>query len=439
LNPSYGIESPFVQFAAIPAEARYRFIIENGEMLVGGITYGPVCNGQTATYAVKDQFWVVWLDPDHDPSVRDPLLSLDGPAALMDRSVFGNGEYIEAFARTKQRLFPDGWSLDAIWDGGNADGSQDNPNAWLTVLRHETNVSVLQGARGGMPRSLWLMSYAGFERMYYDTVAGFAYWEGDPKKLETLLFFNMVRQDFEDAFLSLLPRRYREHIRDSWTRGIGALGLAAIPFPGADQPTRIEIEGNEPLAAIVAQLADRLGPTISKLPDPLNPSHKPKVDLADPMPDFAAFERAFSTLTATDDQRFIRFLPSATVIRVNDGDKHRVYSLIVNRVYASQYTLIFQNGQALPSEDTISLYPTIVNGFPNLFVDLDLESAPGFITDLTAVETADAWARFERRYVILRNSEAFWPFYDWINAWNFAERGDAAGWLDLHYYDAPER
>lgn len=111
---------------------------------------------------------------------------------------------LDSFAATKARLEPKGWSLDAIWDG---DG--DNENAWLTVLRHETNVSVLKGARGGMPHSLWLVSYAGFERMYYDTVAGFAYWEGDPEKLETLLFFNFLRQSFEDDILLLLPKRHR--------------------------------------------------------------------------------------------------------------------------------------------------------------------------------------------------------------------------------------
>ena len=43
------------------------------------------------------------------------------------------------------------------------------------------------------------------------------------------------------------------------------------------------------------------------------------------------------------------------------------------------------------------------------------------------------------QYVILRNSERFWPFYDWLNNWNFHVRGDDAGWLDLTYYDAPER
>jgi hypothetical protein len=44
----------------------------------------------------------------------------------------------------------------------------------------------------------------------------------------------------------------------------------------------------------------------------------------------------------------------------------------------------------------------------------------------------------ESRYAILRNSEQFWPFYDWLNDWNFSKRGDDAGWLDLTYYDAPE-
>lgn len=433
MDPRYGVENPFYQFAAIPAESRYRFILENAEVMVGGITYGPVCNGQTATYAVKDQFWVFFLDPAHDPSVQVPLLGLSSAKPLMDRSVFGNAAYLQAFAKTKARLEPKGWSLDAIWDG---DG--DNENAWLTVLRHETNVSVLKGARGGMPRTLWLVSYAGFERMYYDTVAGFAYWEGDPEKLETLVFFNFLRQSFEDHFLLLLPEQYRQSIRDRWTQGIGELGLYAVPFAGAAQPTRVAVTGDEPLAGMVALIARRLGPAISALPDPLNPRIKPGVKLAAPMQDFEEFERAISTLTALDHRPFVRFLPSVTVLRLNHAGDQRIYSLVANRVFASQYTLLFQDGEALPNEDTMSVYPTLVNGFPNLFMDLDMAQAPGFLTGLSAVKTEDDWQRLESRYAILRNSEQFWPFYDWLNDWNFSERGDAAGWLDLTYYDAPE-
>jgi hypothetical protein len=382
---------------------------------------------------VKDQFWVFFLDPAHDPSVQEPLLGLATPAMLMDRSVFGNAAYLNAFAKTKARLAPKGWSLDAIWDG---DG--DNRNAWLTVLRHETNVSVLKGARGGMPRSLWLVSYAGFERMYYDTVAGFAYWEGDRKKLETLVFFNFLRQAFEDHFLLLLPEHYRRNIRYRWTQGIGEIALYAVPFSGVAQPSRIAVTGEEPLVEIAALIAKRLGPGISGLPDPLNPRHKPDVELSAPMQSFDDFERAVSTMTAVDHRPFVRFLPSVTVLRLNHDGKRRIYSLIANRVYASQYTLLFQNGQAMPSLDTMSVYRTLVNGFPNLFVDLDLTRAPGFLHDLSAVRNEDDWRRLESRYAILRNSEQFWPFYDWLNDWNFSNRGDEAGWLDLIYYDAPE-
>ena len=132
-------------------------------------------------------------------------------------------------------------------------------------------------------------------------------------------------------------------------------------------------------------------------------------------------------------------LPSVIVLRLTHGDEHRVYSLIANRVYATQYTLLFQDGEAMPEKDSMSAYRTLVNGFPNLFVDLDLKQASAFLTDLSAVATRADWTRFEARYGILRNSEAFWHFYDWINDWNFKTRGDLAGWLDLTYYDAPEQ
>ena len=50
---------------------------------------------------------------------------------------------------------------------------------------------------------------------------------------------------------------------------------------------------------------------------------------------------------------------------------------------------------------------------------------------IAAVETDDSWRRFRERYAILRNSELFWLFYDWLNDWNFEKRGADAGWLDL--------
>ncbi len=180
MNPPWGVGNPFLVYRAIPAEVRSLFLLENAEVIVGGITYGPVCLGQTATYAVKDQFWVYFLDPRHDPSVQNPELGLQTWSVMMDRFPIGNAEYAEAYAKALRKLTPEGLTLDAVWNGGGR-----NPNAWLTVLRHETNVSVMKGRQGGIPRSQWLVSYSGLERLYYNTVASYKYWGGDRGKLET--------------------------------------------------------------------------------------------------------------------------------------------------------------------------------------------------------------------------------------------------------------
>ncbi len=323
-------EIRFAFFAAIPAEARYRFLLENSEVVVGGITYGPVCNGQIATYAIKDQFWVFFLDPAHDASVQNPKLGLETWDVFMNRSPFGNAEYVKAYAAAQARLTPEGWSLDALWDGGG-----ENPNAWLTILRHETNVSVTQGGRGGIPRTYWLVSYSGLERMYYDTVASFKYWGSDGHKLETLLFFNFLRQEFEDNFLKLLPSDRREAVREQWTQGVGSIGLMVVPFAGDKQPTQVQLDDADPVLDLVSKIRRTLGPTISGGPDRLNPQTKPVIAEDAPIPDFDAWETAISTLTAIKGYTFVRHLPSVILLRLKDDTRYRVYSLVANRVYKS--------------------------------------------------------------------------------------------------------
>jgi hypothetical protein len=434
LDPPWGIGNPFSIFRAIPAEARYRFLLENAEAVASGIIYGPVCNGQTATYAVKDHFWVFFVRPEDDVSVQNPALGLATWNTMMDRSVFADAAYVDAYDKALAKLRPRGWSVDAIWDG---DGN--NPNAWLTVMRHNTNVSVVLGRQGGTPRTLWLMTYSGFERMYYDTVASFEYWGGDLSKLQTLLFFNFLRQEFQDNFLTLLPAADREPIRKTWTQGVGRLGLLLVPFDAGESPQPdAAVNPEEALNGLIKAVEGQFSGKIAGPPDRLNPDIKPAVDLAAPISTFADWERAVSTLTVTQGQPFTRFLPSVIVLRLDDANASRVYSFVVNRVYKSQYTLIFQDGQALPDLYSLSVYPTIINGFPNLFVHLDMAQAAPFLDALRKVGSAADWEQFKARYGILRNSARLWPFYDWINDWNFQHRQSEAGYLDLSYYDVPE-
>jgi hypothetical protein len=123
------------------------------------------------------------------------------------------------------------------------------------------------------------------------------------------------------------------------------------------------------------------------------------------------------------------------VMRVKQGKESRLYTLVLNRVYETQYTILFQNGVELPDLYTMSVYPDVVGGFPNLFMEIDVEQTPAFVQQLRDVQSMSDFLEFRDRYAVLRNQANFWSTYDWFNDWNFTHRKQDAGVFDLSYYD----
>jgi len=364
-------------------------------------------------------------------SVLDPQLGLGSWDALMDRSPVGNERYDVAYGNAVKSLFPQGYTIDALWDGNKT-----NKNAWLTILRHESNTWVMTGRQGGIPRSQWVMGFSGFERIYYDTVAHFEYWGGDAGKLETVGFFNFLRQEFEDDFLLFLPADVRVKIRQEWSKGIGDVGLHLTSFAAQDQPSPIKNnDPGHPLVGVVSNIEAHMGPIVSGPVDHLNPWVKQPYPLEKGIANFDEWTQAIAMMTVTTDYQFPRYLPSLTVMRVKKGTESRLYSLVANRVYETQYTILFQNGEALPDLDTMSVYPDVVGGFPNLFMEIDIEQGPAFIQELQNIGSLADFLEFRDRYAVLRNQDNFWATYDWFNDWNFTNRKQDAGVLDLSYYD----
>ena len=73
--PDYSGEhaiNPFLTFTAIPARARYQFMLDTAQYIVMTFIRGPVCRGQVATDVIDDHFYVLFQDPDADLSVTDP-------------------------------------------------------------------------------------------------------------------------------------------------------------------------------------------------------------------------------------------------------------------------------------------------------------------------------------------------------------------------------
>ena len=429
LHPDYKSYNPFEVFQAIPARSRSLFLLENSQLIASGMIRGPVCVGNLATYAIKDNFWVFFVDPDSDPSVLQPELGLKSWDDFMSYGIVGNAEYTEAYAATLNKYKPAGFLITDIWDG-----NQQNPNAWLTILRNETNATVMQGRRGGIPPTFWLMDYSGFERLYYSLVADYEYYGGVEEKLATWQFMGALRQEFEDNFLRLLPKPDREKYRDLWTRGIGQDLLFTMPFPGEAVGPGVDVAGLDSISRMLGEIQRRLTEAVSGPRDTLNSGTKPDVKLTDPIADFDAWEAAISTLTMRTHLKFTQFLPSNTFVRVTAGGESRVYTLVANRSYAFNDVVFDENGARQPELDTMSVYHGVVGDFPDLLVDLPIDQASQFLTDLNEITTADQWQAWKEKYGTHRNTAAFWPLLDWLNTWNFAHRQPDAGYFDLRYY-----
>ena len=92
--------NPFKAFEQIPPRSRYLFLLDSSHYILMTFIHGPVCKGQIALNVIDDQFWVMFLDPDHDLSVRYPRL----PEALQrqTRHADRDGERPRVVLRTDE-------------------------------------------------------------------------------------------------------------------------------------------------------------------------------------------------------------------------------------------------------------------------------------------------------------------------------------------------
>ena len=76
--------NPFKAFEQIPPRSRYMFLLDSAHYVIMTFIHGPVCKGQIALNVINDHFWVMFLDPDHDLSVRYPgFLKVHGDRLAM--------------------------------------------------------------------------------------------------------------------------------------------------------------------------------------------------------------------------------------------------------------------------------------------------------------------------------------------------------------------
>lgn len=442
--------NPFVAFRQIPPESRYRFLLENSHYIISTFIQGPVCRGQMALNVIHDHFWVMFKDPAFDVSVLYPEFvnsqahNLTMPIFDVDKSLIKtfSDEYrkkYERYYRAKKeinsRKYPRGFDIDSIWRGERA---QDAP--LLSIYRHFDSASVHKGALGAMPRTLWVIDYAQFERIYYTLVAGYDVFGNLSHQTNIRRYMDFLRIEGEVNFLEYMPQELRHSMLKSWY--INDNAIDKMKYIGIDStPTRLTLDKAHPKESFLTQLIDGHFLKSTKIafdtinyiaPDaalPKMPERFEKRSDYDEAARSLTLKGGGFISTMTDKGANNLFLR----IDLKDGS-HIVKNLIINR-WHNNVNSIFNGEEVLDAtKDTMDILDASIGSYPNAFCIVKEDDLAAFLHLLKSMKGTAQEYKMLHSFFISRSDPKFWEIYDWFVAYFYTIDPINAGLYDLNRY-----
>ena len=446
--PSYApseASNPFVAFAEIPARARYQYMLDNAQFFVMSFIRGPVCRGQVATNVIQDHFFVAFLDPEHDVSVTNPSflqknnqdldlpaehLSQLNPSAFLGEYRRHQHAYLDRRSQAYQTAYPDGPGLDSVWDG---DG--ENSNALLTVFRHWDNATVIRGWQGGWPKTVWIIDYPIFERIYYDLVAGFDVFGNVAHQASTRLYMDHLRMQGELNFLALLPPKSRQSIHESWyVDATESVNYRWADRPDdSERPTQVVYEaGGDVKVQLIEKILTR-NIAVAGPPDQIN---RCKQDRCEEMESTSWQERVDNQMRWLTNVRgpWVKNLPEVTRLRVSSGQESATWTIVRNIDHKNVAYMFGEEKRIDSGKDTITIVRGYLGSYPNFAFNVPLDELASFNAALQSTTNADGFSQVAERWGIRRTDPEFWPMMDWFAADFRSQSPNEAGLFDLARY-----
>lgn len=447
--PDYGPDSaanPFLTYAAIPARARYQYLLDNALYFTRTFIRGPVCRGQIATDVIRDQFWVSFQAPDHDLFVTDPkhakavsgwlalpglgsdLLSL-GPDWISHRD--NRNRYLSRRQQDYARRYPTGPGLDHLWDG-----DRHNRDALLTIFRHHDSASVIRGWQGDIPGTLWVMDYPLLERTYYALVANFNVYGSVSHQAQTRLYFDLLRNGAETNLLRFLPSALRNKLLHRWYENSGKLKLFTTYADVDEQsPSQIAVSAQTPLTDFGGLVLQQLA-VVRGADDTLNRCPTRDCQRAGTSPAEQQADRLLRPLTGVKADRLpaIQWLPEVSLLRVEAGEQRFVYSLLHNRDHSNVAFILGEDLRLRPENDTLTILPGIIGSYPNFIFNVKLEQLDDFVAALQATAHSADLNTLARHFGIRRTHPQFWFYLHDMHAYMRETDPLEAGMLDINRY-----
>jgi len=443
--PSYQAEvasNPFITFEAIPAQSRYKFMLQEAQNTIMGFIKGPVCRGQIALNVIDDHFWVFFvtreaqagLNSDNFLSqqkshLRLPAESESNAGVVVNWYQYSQAqkEYLAAKNRKVNQLFSQDSLLDLhlVWSGENLTTASQNPkgndNAALTIFRHFDSATVVKGLVGQQPKTAWLIDYPLLERIHYLLVAGFDVYGNVGHQLNTRLYMDFLRMEAEFNFLNLLPKETRQKEHDYWYRdeGINLQEYLEDNEYFVAKNTNINYQTQAHKAELFSLLKQHLAKVL--------PNQYALAQPNTPVKEVALMQVLMELVGSPVNQ-----LPEVSVLLVKDGNNKRVYSLLKNVAHSNISSLLDEESNLLPAEDTLTVVSGIIGDYPSVYLTVEAEKLPAFVAHLAAMKTAEDYTVWLDDYGVRRSDPRFWQHSDVIQTLNQQLQPINGGLLDYN-------
>lgn len=441
--------NPFKTYEQIPVRSRYQWLLDNAHYVIMTFIRGPVCKGQVALNVINDQFWLMFMDPDADLSVKYPgflkfyadklrMPGEQGSDYKLYKALLKNKHHRWAIDYYKARQqfygihYPNGLSKQLIWKGNR---SNDQPI--LTVFRHFDSASVHRGVLGNLPKTAWVIDYPLFERIYYSLVAGFDVYGTAGHQLATRLYMDALRIEGESYFLDFMPQDKRTDMMASWNIGIEPQALNYTP---AHIPAGSDFITVEPKREFLEEIVNN-----HILVEGID-FGKNYLGFGQPFPeipkDYETEEDYINGFIATSAPgvSFFRHVSSHNAnvawIRIkNVPDVGDIVISAVIRRWHNNVKFLFKESKFLDStKDRADFIPGFIGSYPNYFFVVDHKDLPDFYNLLDNYVGTKKDVEHLEKYGVNRAEADFWDVYDWFQHAFHESDPVASGLVDLNRY-----
>lgn len=441
--------NPFVAFEQIPPRSRYLFLLDNAHYIIMTFIRGPVCKGQVALNVIQDHFWVMFLDPDHDLTLQYPgFLKLHSDSLRMpiekgsDLGLFDtlSNKYHQSavnFYRERQNYYMshnyNGLGYDAIWKGYR---KSDSPV--LTVYRHFDSASVHKGVLGELPKTLWVIDYPLFERIYYSLVAGFDIYGNVGHQLSVRLYMDALRVEGESYFLDFLPAAKRRELMQSWYKGVNLDKMHYFP---ANMPAKVTFTSDNPKREFIEYIVrQHILPATSIAFDPVNyfpegVDHRPLPEKYETHDDYLQGFRAVSAPGTAFFSLIHNYNANLAYVRIRKSENEdAVVSIVINRWHDNVAFLFGEGGALDPARDRADFIKGFIGSYPNYFIDVHQDELPDFFDALMHYKATPEDEKRLQQYGVNRADDDFWEQYDWFQDRFNKKEPVTSGLFDLNRY-----